>query len=190
MGWHCGYLVTITNESEYNTVRSINNVTSWSGGTDSVSEGQWTWDAPDAYQVYSDFEVGLAGAVSYFDPGSQPDNSGNFMTVNFGTSNRYWDDSNDSSFAQIIEFSPIDTTVTFNITAGTALTATAPSTGLAATVDTSYSLASAELSGGTSPFTYSIASGTLPDGLTLNSSTGVISGSPPLPHSPAPSASQ
>ena len=47
-----GYPVTVTTESEYNTVRSINNVTSWSGGSDSVSEGQWEWNSPDAYQIF------------------------------------------------------------------------------------------------------------------------------------------
>ena len=33
-------------------------------------------------------------------------------------------------------------------------------------------------SGGTSPFSYSISSGTLPNGLSLNTATGVISGTP------------
>jgi predicted hotdog family 3-hydroxylacyl-ACP dehydratase len=44
-------------------------------------------------------------------------------------------------------------------------------------VGSPYSAALA-VSGGTAPYTYSVASGSLPAGLTLNSSTGVISGTP------------
>ena len=45
------------------------------------------------------------------------------------------------------------------------------------TVGTAYSV-TLTASGGTEPYTWSVIGGTLPDGLTLNSSTGVISGTP------------
>ncbi|MFZ4111685.1 MAG: YDG domain-containing protein, partial [Ilumatobacteraceae bacterium] len=173
-----GYPVTVTTESEYNTVRSINNVNSWSGGSDSVSEGQWEWNSPDAYQIFSDFDFGVGGAISYFDPSGEPNSSGNSMVVNFGTSLTYWDDAPESSsYAQIYEFAPIDTTLTYNITAGTALTITTPTTGLAATNGSAYSLTLAT-SGGAGTNVFSVASGSLPTGLGLDSSNGVISGTP------------
>jgi hypothetical protein len=170
-----GYLVTITSEAEQATVRTLTSTTTWSGGSDEVSEGQWTWDSPDAFQIFSDFETGLAGAVSYFDPTGEPNNSGNLMVVNFGDSKTNWDDTGDTTYASITEFSPIDTTVRFDITATSALSITAPTTGLSATNGTAYSLTLAA-SGGQSPYTYAIASGSLPTGLTLNPTTGVISG--------------
>lgn len=46
-----------------------------------------------------------------------------------------------------------------------------------ATVGVAYTF-TLQASGGTAPYTWSISSGTLPSGLTLNSSTGVISGTP------------
>jgi hypothetical protein len=46
-----------------------------------------------------------------------------------------------------------------------------------ATIGTAYS-ANMSVTGGTGPFTYTIVSGSLPQGLTLNSSTGLISGKP------------
>jgi len=53
----------------------------------------------------------------------------------------------------------------------------APSIPLPATVGTSYSRSLASASGGTSPYTYTIASGSLPAGLTL-ASNGTLSGTP------------
>src|SRR5205823_12075465 len=47
----------------------------------------------------------------------------------------------------------------------------------AATVGSAYS-ASVTASGGSSPYTFSISAGALPTGLSLNSSTGAISGTP------------
>ncbi len=47
----------------------------------------------------------------------------------------------------------------------------------AARVAVAYSLP-LSVSGGTAPYTYSLASGTLPPGLTLNTTTGLISGTP------------
>ena len=44
-------------------------------------------------------------------------------------------------------------------------------------INTAYSQ-TVQASGGTQPYIWSLASGTLPKGLTLNSSTGVISGTP------------
>jgi hypothetical protein len=45
-------------------------------------------------------------------------------------------------------------------------------------VGSTYAGFTATASGGTSPYTYSVAAGTLPSGITLNSSTGVVSGTP------------
>jgi hypothetical protein len=46
------------------------------------------------------------------------------------------------------------------------------------TVGTAYAGFSASASGGTGPYTYSLHAGTLPAGLTLNASTGAVSGTP------------
>jgi Putative Ig domain len=47
-----------------------------------------------------------------------------------------------------------------------------------ATIGTAYSNTPVTASGGATPYTYSIASGSLPNGLSLNSSTGAITGTP------------
>ncbi|MDA8902048.1 InlB B-repeat-containing protein, partial [Aquiluna sp.] len=57
------------------------------------------------------------------------------------------------------------------------LAITTPTTGLSATVDTAYSLSIAT-DGGAGTNVFSVTSGSLPAGLSLNSSTGVISGTP------------
>ena len=58
-----------------------------------------------------------------------------------------------------------------------ALTITAPSLA-PGTVNSPYMSAAYTASGGTSPYTFSLASGSLPAGLSLNSGSGVISGTP------------
>ena len=58
-----------------------------------------------------------------------------------------------------------------------AVVITTPTTGLTGTVGAAYSLTLAK-SGGSGTGTFSIASGTLPAGLTLDAATGVISGTP------------
>ncbi len=65
----------------------------------------------------------------------------------------------------------------FTISAADPLSITTPSSGLSGIFNTSYSLAITS-SGGTGSKTYSLSSGTLQTGLTLNSSTGTISGTP------------
>ena len=52
-----------------------------------------------------------------------------------------------------------------------------PNTFRQATIGDPYSL-SLQVSGGVAPYTWSVTSGTLPNGLTLDTSTGVISGTP------------
>jgi hypothetical protein len=47
-----------------------------------------------------------------------------------------------------------------------------------ATVGTAYAGFTVSALGGTSPYTYSVSSGSLPSGITLNSTTGVVSGTP------------
>ena len=58
-----------------------------------------------------------------------------------------------------------------------ALSITTPTTGLSGIYNSSYSLA-LSAAGGQTPLTYTVTSGTLPAGLNLNSSTGLISGTP------------
>ena len=58
-----------------------------------------------------------------------------------------------------------------------ALTITAP-TLAPGTVNSPYTSSPYTASGGTGPYTFSIASGSLPAGLTLNSASGVLSGTP------------
>jgi hypothetical protein len=58
-----------------------------------------------------------------------------------------------------------------------AVAITTPSSGLTGSLGSAYSL-SLSTSGGSGSGTFSIASGSLPAGVTLNTSTGVISGTP------------
>jgi uncharacterized repeat protein (TIGR02543 family) len=58
-----------------------------------------------------------------------------------------------------------------------AVTIATPSTGLSGTINSSYTL-SISVSGGTGTGTYSLPTGSLPSGVTLNTSTGEISGTP------------
>lgn len=64
---------------------------------------------------------------------------------------------------------------TFTTTAGLSISGT-PVT--SASQNTSYTGFTAAASGGTAPYTYSVASGSLPTGITIASNTGVVSGTP------------
>ena len=64
-----------------------------------------------------------------------------------------------------------------SLTIAGALSITTPTSGLSGIFNSYYSLA-LSAAGGQSPLTYTITSGTLPTGLNLNSSTGLISGTP------------
>ncbi|MVA23104.1 putative Ig domain-containing protein [Agrobacterium vitis] len=68
-------------------------------------------------------------------------------------------------------------TVTVTVTDPTFTLSPASGTLTAATVGTAYS-ETVTASGGTSPYSYAVSSGTLPSGLTLNTATGSISGTP------------
>jgi hypothetical protein len=78
----------------------------------------------------------------------------------------------DSSSPQIIVYK----TLTMNVAGGVlSVTTTSLSSGI---VNAPYSTPLAAV-GGAPPYTWSIASGSLPQGLSLNASTGIISGTPP-----------
>ncbi|MFV8668357.1 putative Ig domain-containing protein [Ralstonia pseudosolanacearum] len=65
----------------------------------------------------------------------------------------------------------------YSITIGAATVALNPATVPGATLNTAYSQ-TFTASGGIGPYTYAVASGTLPAGVSLNSTTGVLSGTP------------
>ena len=66
------------------------------------------------------------------------------------------------------------TSITLVVTASVTFTFPAPPSGV---VGTPYSV-TLTAAGGTTPYTWSISAGSLPAGLTLNASTGVVSGTP------------
>jgi hypothetical protein len=68
----------------------------------------------------------------------------------------------------------------FTISPAPTLTITTPSPLPAGTVGSAYSQ-TLTVTGGTPPYNWSVISGSLPAGLTLNSSTGVLSGTPSVP---------
>ncbi|MDE3108718.1 MAG: putative Ig domain-containing protein, partial [Acidobacteriota bacterium] len=76
----------------------------------------------------------------------------------------------------------ITQSVTITVNAAPAITTTSLPGGI---VGTAYS-GSIAVTGGTSPLAYSVSAGSLPAGLTLNSSTGAISGTPTGPGSTTP----
>ncbi len=73
------------------------------------------------------------------------------------------------------------TSITLVVTASVTFTFPAPPSGV---VGAAYS-DTLTAAGGTTPYTWSISAGTLPAGLTLNASTGVVSGTPTRPAPPA-----
>lgn len=83
-----------------------------------------------------------------------------------------------SSFDVVVTNSAGSVTVTVNITAMVAPTVPATTNIAAPVVGTPYSHQLAAPTAGTAPFTYAVASGSLPAGLSLNTSTGLISGTP------------
>lgn len=109
------------------------------------------------------------------------DARGRLVTVNHGISgpnanivSGYAYDGADNRCQQIVRTDGTTPTPTCPNVVNITLSPTALPGG---TVSTSYSQ-TITASGGTSPYTYSKTAGTLPAGLTLNSSTGVLSGTP------------
>ena len=68
-------------------------------------------------------------------------------------------------------------TRSYSVTIGAPTVAVSPAAVTAAQVTTAYSQ-TFSAAGGTAPYTYAVSSGTLPPGLSLNTSTGVLSGTP------------
>lgn len=79
------------------------------------------------------------------------------------------------SYNAVISYDTADFPLTLTINAAPSITSSSPLPG--GTVGVVYSQTVAS-SGGTAPLAWSISSGSLPTGLTLNSSTGLISGTP------------
>ena len=90
----------------------------------------------------------------------------------------YVDTVTTSSTTSGILNSPVTTGITLNVTGTVNVTTTNPMPNGIWTIPYSQTLAA---SGGTGPYTFAVSTGTLPAGLSLNSSTGVISGSPAIP---------
>jgi hypothetical protein len=97
--------------------------------------------------------------------------SNNVVTmVTSGTCRILANQSGDSSFAPA-------TQVQQEFVISTALVLTTPSSGLSGTFNSPYTLTLSR-SGGASPYTFDLSSGSLPSGLEIESSTGVIRGTP------------
>ncbi len=78
------------------------------------------------------------------------------------------------------------TTSTVSFTVGAAISATADTTAQSLSVGTAMtSFSPLTASGGTASYTYSVSSGTLPTGLSLNASTGAVTGTPTLSYTAA-----
>src|SRR5262249_48625575 len=67
---------------------------------------------------------------------------------------------------------------TCSVTINPPPTLACPTTGTSGTVGLPFSSPAPSVNGGTSPFTFSVATGTLPAGLSLNASTGAVTGTP------------
>ncbi len=89
------------------------------------------------------------------------------------------DNGNYAFTVQVVDSSlPSPQTVTQNLSIDISALVINSSSMPNAVIGTSYSNTPVTASGGTGPYTYSVASGTLPSGLSLNSSTGAITGTP------------
>jgi hypothetical protein len=78
---------------------------------------------------------------------------------------------------QVIDSGSASATKQFTINVASSLSITTPTTLPAGSIGVPYSLSLAAI-GGTGPYRWALTSGTLPNGLTLSSSSGVISGTP------------
>jgi hypothetical protein len=170
-----GYVLSTTSAAEQTWLNAnVSTSSFWTALNDTDNEGQWTMRTRDAFQTSGFDDVALPGGYITWatnEPnGLRSENCHHRrMGEIFGN-----DVSCSTAMASVVEFRPYAVTqdVTLGVTA--APTLAAPTTGLTATVGTAYSL-TLSASGGVSPYTYAVQSGTLPSGLTL-SSAGVISG--------------
>jgi uncharacterized repeat protein (TIGR02543 family) len=105
---------------------------------------------------------GATGATYTFTPASTSD-AGEFRVVVTNTKNSVTAVTNSNAVA---------------LTLSGAISITTPTTGLSGTVGTTFSTLTIASSGGSGTNTFSVASGSLPAGLALNSSTGAITGTP------------
>ncbi|MSY43133.1 MAG: hypothetical protein F2645_05035, partial [Actinobacteria bacterium] len=173
-----GSLVSITTSAEQSWVNTnITTTAFWTALNDTINEGQWMMRTRDANQTSGFDNIELPGAHLPWNSTEPNGGNGGFEQDCHASqwNNLAGDDGTCSgSIAYVAEFRPYAVTQDVTLGVSAAPTLAAPTAGLTATVGTAYSL-TLSASGGVSPYTYAVQSGTLPSGLTL-SSAGVISG--------------
>ncbi|HEX5774489.1 MAG TPA: Ig-like domain-containing protein [Candidatus Paceibacterota bacterium] len=157
--------VTVTVDNTAPIISSISVGTPWptaattTWSTDEAADTQIAYGTTAAYGATTTLDTTLATSHTVALTGLSPSTTYHFRirTADAEGNARY---SSDQTFA---------TAATLGIS-GTPVTA--------GTVDEAYAGFTVSGEGGATPYTYSLASGTLPDGITLNSSTGAVSGTP------------
>ena len=165
-----GAVVVLLNSSTGVTVASTTSDSSGNYAFSSVAPGTYKVRVtPSAAYPLATTAVGSDNGTDNNNDGTQPGASGTAST----------------SFAFIVDYNTepgttgatsSEDTIDFGFHACPTITI-APASLAAGTAGSAYS-ATVTASGGTSPYTYTLSSGTLPGGLTLGSASGVISGTP------------